>query len=219
MRIADLNQEWLSWLGYTRAAVIGRKIFELMPAPSVERFEHALTMQFSDSNTVRDVPADFVTKDGEIVNAQITLAMAAEGAGEQSLLVLTCIDVTTRKRLEDALSETFALAPVPMLVRKYDGSHIVDVNEAFLKATGYLSADVVGRSFDDFGSFESKKRKDEFDASVRTTGRGGAMEVALKTSDGEKLDCAPDGDEDLDVWQTLPVDCAAGFQRALPHRA
>ena len=189
MRIVDVSQPWLDWLGYARDAVIGRKVFELMPAPCVERFERRTHSQPGQSLRLQHVPTDFVTNEGNLVHALVSATTVPHGADEYVMLLSICADLTPQKRLENSLAATFAIVPIPMLVHRCDDGRIVAANETFLSVTGYAVADVVGQRFDEFGSFETAKRGEAFDAIVQATGRGEVAEVTLKTSSGDKLDC------------------------------
>jgi len=186
--VVEVNQPWLDWLGYTRDAVIGRKLLDFMTPASAERFERNSQNQLASSGKVRDVPADFVTKFGSVLNALVSATPMPFTTG-CTLLVSMCFDVTGQRRSEDATAAMFGHSPVPMLIRKYDDSRIIDANEAFLKATGYGQSDIVGHSFDEFGLFENKKRKDEFDACLRADGRTQPADINIKTAHGDTLDC------------------------------
>jgi PAS domain S-box-containing protein len=139
---------------------------------------------------LQNVPADFVTKDGEVVHALISAATGRlRDADDFAMLFSICVDVSPQTRLEKSLAATFAIAPVPMLVRRCDNGRIIDANEAFLAVAGYAAADVLGHSFDEICSFETVKRWKAFETLTQATGRGDATEVTLKTGSGDKLDC------------------------------
>ena len=190
MRIVDVSQLWLSWLGYTRDAVIGRRLFELMPASMVEQFERETRFQPGPSSPLENVPAHFMTKDGEIVHALISAATRRpEDANDYKMIFSICADVSPQKRLEKSLAVTFAIAPVPMLVRRCDDGRIIEANEAFLAMASYAAVDVFDHSFDEFCSIETLKRWKAFEPLAQTAERGDATEVTLKTGSGDKLDC------------------------------
>src|SRR5688572_10384624 len=62
-------------------------------------------------------------------------------------------DITERKRAEEALiaseerfSKAFNLSPLPMSLISLKGGKIIDVNDSFLKATGYSRQEVIGKT-------------------------------------------------------------------------
>jgi PAS domain S-box-containing protein len=186
-RIVEVNQVWLDWLGYGRAEVIGRQIADFMTTVSAPHFERQAQTQLAETGNMQEIPAEFIMKSGGVAFALVSAV--ATGGGHPPPLAAICIDVTARRRAEESLSAMFARAPVPMLVRKFEDGRITDANEAFLKATGFSAADVVGHGFDEFGIFETRKHKDEFDAKLRADGLAEAVDISLKTAHGDTLDC------------------------------
>jgi PAS domain S-box-containing protein len=189
MRIVEVSQRWLEWLGYTRDTVIGRKIFDFMPTASAEHFERHVQQQPANAGHLRDMAAEFMTKSGATVHA-IVSARSTDGERQQAkLLIAVCVDVTAQRRSEDALAAMFAASPVPMLIRKCDDPRVIDANDAFLQATDFNVSGIVGHGFDEFGVFETRGRKDQFEAAIRGNGRIEPVDVSLKTAHGDALDC------------------------------
>jgi len=189
MRIVDVSQRWLEWLGYARDAVIGRKILDFIPAGSAEHFERHTQHQFSGAGQVRDVASEFVTRSGAVVHAIVSAQPAPGGADRPRRVVSVCVDVTAQRRAEDALAAVFATSTLPMLIRKCEDGRIVDANDAFLKATEFNLSGIIGHSFDEFTAFENKARKDQFETAIRGSGHVEPAEVGLKTTQGDMLDC------------------------------
>jgi PAS domain S-box-containing protein len=189
MRIVEVSQRWLEWLGYSRDAVIGRKIVDFMPPASAEHFERHTQQQLANTGPLRDMAGEFLTKSGQTVHAIVSATANGLDDGPTRRLVSICVDVTAQRQSEDALAAMFAASPVPMLIRKCDDPRIIDANDAFLKATDFIVSGIVGHGFDEFGVFETRSRKDQFEAAIRGTGRIEAMDVSLKTAHGDALDC------------------------------
>ena len=189
MRIVDVSQGWLDWLGYTRPAVINLTVTEFMAVECAERFERLHRADVRTAGRLPDVPANFTTHSGEVVQAIIYAAQASNAATERSSSVFMCVDVTGQEQMEDAWTATFGIVPVPMLVQSCGDDRVIDVNEAFLKVTGYKASDVVGQSIEELGILESKKRRGELEEVLRTNGRGDAADATLKTVHGDSLDC------------------------------
>ncbi|MBW4520585.1 MAG: PAS domain S-box protein [Scytolyngbya sp. HA4215-MV1] len=97
-------------------------------------------------------------KHGDIVEVEV-LGSRTEFNGEPALIG-TLIDVTERKQAELALKESeekfskaFSSSPSPILIIRFADSKIIDVNDSFLKSSGYSRAEVVDRKIDDLGLF------------------------------------------------------------------
>jgi len=194
MVVVDVSQRWLEWLGYDREAVIGRKIFDFMPTSSIEHLERHTRHLMASTSPTRDLAIDFLTRSGDVVQAMVSgqsmqVGAALAGAAPQNLVAAVCVDVTAQRRSEDAVAAMFAAAPVPMLIRKCDDARIIDANDAFLKATEFNVSGIIGHNFDEFTAFETRGRKDQFEAFIRGNEPLEALDVGLKTAHGDMLDC------------------------------
>ncbi|MEJ0048895.1 MAG: PAS domain-containing protein [Rhodospirillales bacterium] len=189
MRILDVSEPWLEWLGYTREAVVGRGIVDFMAAPFAAHFHgHAMDV-LRETGVLRNVECQFVRKSGELVDALISVRARRDANGALLGAVGASIDITERKRSEECFTKAFTLAPVPMMIRKLDDSRILDANDAFLDATGHTTQAVVGHSVDEMGLFETRALRQQFENDLRSTGRQRNVEVRVRTASGEMLDC------------------------------
>ena len=71
----------------------------------------------------------------------------------KSALLVTCLDITDRKRAEEELRQSearlwrlFLASPNTTLITSLEDGRILDINESFERATGYRREEVVGRS-------------------------------------------------------------------------
>lgn len=76
-----------------------------------------------------------------------------------------------------------------MLIRKLDDSRILDVNDALIAATGFSADELAGHSIDELTTFENKAQRQSFESAVRAADRVRNLDVKLKTSFGDTLDC------------------------------
>ena len=104
--IIDVNDYWLSSMGYSRDEVIGKKALEFMSVESVHYAVERVFPEFLRSGFCRQVPLQFVKKNGEIVDV---LYSAVAERNEFGLIVTShevIVDVTERKKTELALRES-----------------------------------------------------------------------------------------------------------------
>ena len=93
-------------MGYSREEVVGRKITELLTESS-RRDAGAALEKFIESGTlIHDVPRQFVRKDGEVIDVLISGTAERDESGAFIRSLSVAIDVTERKRAEEALSES-----------------------------------------------------------------------------------------------------------------
>ena len=101
--IRDVNCKWLEDLGYKREEVIGRRYDFLMTPESVERSRSTVLPEFWRTGQLRNVPYQFVRKDGGIVDVMMDCDATVDDAGRRiTLSVLR--DVTDQKRTEQQLN-------------------------------------------------------------------------------------------------------------------
>jgi PAS domain S-box-containing protein len=101
--IRDVNCKWLEDLGYKREEVIGRRHDFLMTPESVERSRSTVLPEFWRTGQLRNVPYQFVRKDGGIVDVMMDCDATVDDAGRRiTLSVLR--DVTDQKRTEQQLN-------------------------------------------------------------------------------------------------------------------
>ena len=189
MRILAVSQAWVEWLGYSSDAVIGRRIVELMPTSSASHFRDQTWGNLQQAGTVRDIACQFIRNTGQTIDASISARMTLDKFGNPACVVVAPVDMTEQKRTEMRFTKLFTLSPLPMVVRRLDDARILDVNDAFLTAIGHPVESVIGRSLDDLGIFESKQQRQQFEQTLRTTGRVQNMDIRIKSSAGDLLDC------------------------------
>ena len=102
-RIVSVSDLWLEVLGYERSEAIGRKSVEFLTEESRRDAEEVALPEFWKRGAARDIPYQFVRKDGEIVDILLSAITERDKDGNayRTLAVLT--DITERKQLEAQL--------------------------------------------------------------------------------------------------------------------
>ncbi len=96
-RIYNVNEKWLEEMGFTREEVIGRKIDFLMTPESAERALREEMPKFWHEGYARDVPYQFVKKDGTVIDVLVHSTATTDPSGR--CISLTVVhDVTEQKR-------------------------------------------------------------------------------------------------------------------------
>jgi len=105
-RLISVSEYWLRVMGYTREEVIGRRSTDFLTEASRRFAEENVLPEFFRTGTCTDVPYQFVTKGGEVMD--IALSAIAErdpdGSVIRSLAILQ--NVTERNRAERALAQS-----------------------------------------------------------------------------------------------------------------
>jgi PAS domain S-box-containing protein len=189
MRIVAVSQPWLDWLGQTEDAVIGRRITEFMSAESAEHFESHTVRSLEREASMPSMASEFVTGTGKTTEALLSASVVVDEHGAPSFVIAAPVDISERKRCEDAFSAAFMLAPVPMLIRTLDDPRILDANDAFIALTGFAPGAVIGHGIDELGLFENRAQKAQFETNLRAQDAIQNQTVKLKTGHNEVLEC------------------------------
>ncbi len=102
-RIISVSNYWLRKLGYSRSEVIGRKSTDFLTESSRRFAEEFALPQFKTGGRVHDVPYQFVTKDGEVLDVLLSAVAERDENGEFQRFLAVLSDVTERKRAEEKL--------------------------------------------------------------------------------------------------------------------
>ena len=145
-RILSANRNFLAALGYGAGELVGKHHSVLMPpaerdTPAYREFWQALA-----GGNFRAGEFCRVGKDGQEVWLQASYNPVRDGAGKVYRVVKLAADITAAKR--EAVDKAGQIAAIDrsqaVISFSLDGT-ILDVNENFLRAVGYVRAELVGR--------------------------------------------------------------------------
>ena len=217
LRFIRVNQGFLDMTGYGREAIIGRSVYDLDVMAGADKREIG-KQRLSEWATVPQMEACLPLPDGE--TKLVIVAGQPIEIGDEQCMLFTFADLEPRRKAESALrsseekfAKTFRLAPVPMKICTLDGFRVLDVNEAFLKETGWSTDEVVGRSTAEIELWDSAATRRTQERELVETGGFRGYEAKLKKKDGSIADCLVSaetitiGEEVcvLDVFQDITV--------------
>ncbi|AFM24616.1 PAS domain S-box protein [Desulfomonile tiedjei] len=102
--VRNVNQKWLSEMGYEREEVLGRNIANVMTPESSVRLT-AILQKFWADGKIDNVNYRYVKKDGTIIDVLLDSAVVYDAVwGEIS--ISTVRDITAQRRAENALKES-----------------------------------------------------------------------------------------------------------------
>lgn len=104
-RLINVSNQWLETLGYRREEVIGHQSLDFLMPESRKYAQEVVIPQYKRDGYLKDIPYQFVKKNGEIINilASAIFERDAEGNIQGSLSVLQ--DITEKKRQEEELNQ------------------------------------------------------------------------------------------------------------------
>ncbi len=143
--IVDVNPFLTQLLGYSRADMVGRKLWEIGPFEDVSKSKVAFKdLQAHEYLRYEDLPLE--TRDGRSIAVEfVSNVYVADG---QRVIQCNVRDITSRKQVETTLHlQAAALGATVngIVITDRDGA-IVWVNPAFTELTGYTATEALGRN-------------------------------------------------------------------------
>ncbi len=146
-RLLSVSDHWLSAMGYTREEVIGRLSTEFLTEDSRVYAREEVLPAFYKSGTCTDVPYQFVTKTGGIIDVNLSAVAEKDAAGNVTRSLAVLVDVTERNKAEEELrikSLAIESSIDAMAISDLDGS-ITYANPSFLRFWGFSDVkEVIG---------------------------------------------------------------------------
>ncbi|HPV83033.1 MAG TPA: PAS domain S-box protein, partial [Nitrospira sp.] len=190
-RFTYCNPTSLRILGYPPEELLGRHYLEIVHQQSRGRAERFYGRQFirQTLRTVYELPV--VTKDGrEVWLAQHT-QLLMDGNTVNGFQVVAR-EVTERKRVEQALRESeerfskaFHSSPAGMAISRLEDGRVLDVNEAFVRVSGFSREELIGMSSLDIGIWVNPDDRRQLAEALRRDGFLRHLEKEFRTKSGE----------------------------------
>jgi PAS domain S-box-containing protein len=102
-RIVSVSDYWSDVMGYRREDVIGRRLTAFFSEESRRYAEEQVFPEFFKTGFIKDVPYQFVKKDGRTIDVLLSAIADRDEQGQIMRTLAVSIDVTERKRAEEAL--------------------------------------------------------------------------------------------------------------------
>jgi diguanylate cyclase (GGDEF)-like protein/PAS domain S-box-containing protein len=167
-RILRCNTHFAEILGYASEELTSLTIWQIsLPE---DQAQSTLTIEQAAKGAAPVVVEKrYICKDGSFTWARITVSMQRDTEGRPQYLIALAEDINARKTAEERLAATQAAlraseerhriafqasANAVCIVRLEDGMYL-DVNEAFLSATGFERDEVIGRTARELNTFAS----------------------------------------------------------------
>lgn len=198
-RIISVSRTWLDTMGYSEEEVLGHRSTEFL-APASRRYaEEVVLPAYFRTGECKDVPYQFVKKDGEIIDVllsataerddhgQIVRSLAVLADVTQSNLIARQLEQERRATLEKEAQYRRIIETTQEGVWSIDAEGRTNyVNPRLTEMLGYSAEEMVGRSLFDFID-EDAKPEAEQRLARRRQGDRETHEFRLRRKDGTPL--------------------------------
>jgi PAS domain S-box-containing protein len=194
-RFVNANQAGLDLLGYSREELLRMRMRDADVAPEDVLPAHR---QLFEGGRLVNYEHQLRRKDGSVVTVLNNSRPLKDAQGNVTGLLSTLVDITERKRAEQALqrseetlSRLFDTSPAPIAVSTFPEGRILQGNDAFYRIIGYSREEVLGKTTRELGiwvdpgvreTITHAAARGENPAPIEVRGRrkdGGEFEVLL----------------------------------------
>ena len=198
-RFISVNRRFLEATGLRDDQIVGKTIDEVIPGQSA-----ALVVQkYSEAvRTGRSLQWEEVTvyPAGE-KTAEVSISPVFDAQGVCTQLIGMAHDISERKRGEEALRNSeqkfmkaFHATPDAIVISRAADGLLMEVNEMFLRMTGYSREEVLHKSTIDLNFWVDPAERDRYIATIKEHGRVRDREARFQTRTGTLLDSLLSGE-------------------------
>jgi PAS domain S-box-containing protein len=188
-RIVDVNEGFCRLAGFSRNEAIGKSSFDLGMWRSPADRERVLAAVQTEGRA-RDMEIEFADRSGGAHTCLVSADVVEVGG--QRHLISTVRDITERREMEDALRaseekflKAFQASPDVIVISSLPEGRIVDVNDAYCRATGYSRDEVIGKPVAELDAWRDFADREAMLSAVRAQGQVRNMEVDFLDRWGE----------------------------------
>ena len=134
-RIANVSNQWLNQLGYTRDEVVGKNFIDFLSEESRRLREGMSFPALLRTGACSDVHYQYVSKDGRAIDVLISAVSGKSDSSDERLILAVSIDVTERLMTEKALQR----------IHEDLESQVQKRTEAYLRSVEKLSQEIEER--------------------------------------------------------------------------
>ena len=198
LRYIKVNQGFLDMTGYHRDQVMGNSVYALDVLEQAENKELAV-QRLSEGATIPQMQAELKLPAGG--TKLVIVAGQPLDINEEDCMLFTFTDLEPRRKAESALREieerfakAFRLSPVPTLVCTADKQRVLDINEAFIKTTGYAAEELIGKTVEDLNVIDGQGECRRLFTLLAKTGNVESQDVKVRKKGNDVIDCVVSAD-------------------------
>jgi len=188
-KFAFLNPEFLRISGYREDELLGASSLEIVH-PEDREMVRTQSVRMLKRQSATPYEHRVITKNGEIRWIIETVISITYGGRRAALgyFMDNTQNVLTKEALllsEDKFKKVFRSSPDWFVISTLEDGFYVDVNEAFLRTTGYQRHEVIGKSSRELGIWVQPEKRAEMAEKLRKEGAVRNMEVEFRMKSGE----------------------------------
>src|SRR5208337_4611495 len=188
--LLEVNDKFCTITGYTKEELKGKFSRILYPSQGDYDYTHKVSRAQIAQKGFGEVETKWQRKDRTIIDVQIS-STPVYPLDLSSGITFTVQDITKRNQIDRALRESenkfatvFRSSPLSLTLVSTLDETFIDVNDAFLRSTGYSRDEVIGKTIQSLRMFASDIAYDQMASALRAQGRVYGMEIKCRIKNG-----------------------------------
>lgn len=192
--------------GYTAEEAMNQELAEVLTPDSTEKAINLYLETVHSGNVPETIiidginmELDHVCKDGRVICMDCNISLMKDNDGKPIGILGVSRDITDKKRAIEALkkseekfSKAFENAPVMMTISGTEDGRYIEVNDAFVRVTGYDRGSVIRKNPIEIGLI-SQENRNSLTAELKEKGGIYEREIVLRAADRSKIFCLYSG--------------------------
>jgi PAS domain S-box-containing protein len=188
--ILQVNSSVLTKLGYKYDELFMHHLSVIHPPEQKKEVEFLVNEMFAGNVFNSFIP--LMTRDGKRILVETHVNRSVWN--DRNVIFSLSKDITNLKNSEEKFAKAFGSNPSGMTISVLSTGKLIEVNESFLRITGYTFAEIVGKTTDDIGIFVNRDDNQKMIDEITTRGSLRNMEVPIKKKNCEIIYCLLSGD-------------------------